>query len=96
MLIYIRAWSIINGITPTLSLPLSGSNREPLAFRAAAGAVLRCSPRINLNGDGCLSKRFFARNLIDLPAQLIGLLTVASVRFAFPFDRLAGEPLLFC
>ena len=54
-------------LAPTLFDLLSGANREPLTFRATAGAVLRCSPGIYLNGDCGFGERFFTGEPIDLP-----------------------------
>ena len=82
---FIATDSTLEELAPTLFDPPSCAKGEPLTFRAAAGAVLRCAPRIDLRGDRGLLKRFLPGELIDLSPQLVRLFAVEPSGFACSF-----------
>ena len=63
--------------------------REPHAFAATTGTILRGAMGIDFDADHANGIRFFFRQLVDFAFQLIGLFAIAPPRFAaaFCFDR---------
>jgi hypothetical protein len=58
--------------------PLACLVREPHAFTATVGTILRCSMRIDFDAHHALRIRFFFGELVDFPFQLIGLFAIES------------------
>ena len=68
--------------------PLACLVREPHAFAATTGTILRSSMRIDFDTHHANGIGLFFRELIDLAFQLIGLFAIEPPRFAsaFGFD----------
>src|SRR5690242_1635085 len=60
--------------TPRLFDTLALTQGEPLPLEATARAILAGAMRVDLDGHDSFDKGFLARFLIDLAAQLVGLL----------------------
>ena len=74
---------------PWASDPLACLRREPHAFAATSGTILRGAMGIDFDTDHSNGIRFFFRELVDFAFQLIGLFPIEPPRFAaaFCFDR---------
>jgi hypothetical protein len=69
-------------LSPTLVHPLASAQGEPLPLRAAAGTILRCAMRIHFHRDSAFREGLLTAELINLPAQLIGLFAIEPPGFA--------------
>src|SRR5215470_16724898 len=76
-------------LAPTARDPLACLIREPHAFTATTGTILRRAMRIDFDAHYPFGIRFFFRELVDFAFELIGLFAIAPPGFASPlwFDR---------
>src|SRR5215470_2450182 len=71
-------------LAPTARDPLACLIREPHAFTATTGTILRRAMRIDFDAHYPFCIGFFFRELVDFAFELVGLFAIAPPGFAAP------------
>ncbi len=79
-------------LSPSLLDALATSEREPLAFGSASGAILTGAMWIDFDGDDPFCEGFLSGILIDLASQLVCLCAVHPPGLAPSFGLNLAEP----
>ncbi len=71
-------------LAPFAGNPLACLVREPHAFAATAGTILRSPMGIDFHAHHAFCIRFFSGQVVDFAFQLVGLFTIEPPGFASP------------